>query len=103
MGGQLGPGARAAIGRRRSRPADDAVVVEHRLAVGGEPDVALEAGRAQPQGQRERLEGVLGGVGPGAPVGEADGRDPRAGRGPRPDPDGAGAYPCRALRYHARP
>src|ERR687898_44480 len=40
-------------------PADEAVMVEDGLAVGGEPDVALEPGGAQPQGEGEGLEGVL--------------------------------------------
>ena len=35
-------------------PLDHTVVIEHRDAVGGDPDVALEAGCAQLQGQCER-------------------------------------------------
>ena len=67
--GSVGAGD-AGDGPAPQPPADDAVVVEDRLAVGGEPHVALEAGGAQAQGERERLERVLGGVGPGAAVGE---------------------------------
>lgn len=52
------------------------VVVEDDGPVGGQPDVALQAGGAQAQGQRERLDGVVGGVGAPAPVGEGDGRGP---------------------------
>ena len=42
-----------------------AVVVEHGTPSRGEPHVALEARRAQPQGEPEGLQGVLRGVGPG--------------------------------------
>lgn len=38
---------------------DDAVVIEHDVAVGGEPHIALEPGCAESQTQGERLEGVL--------------------------------------------
>ena len=71
-----GRSARAisAIGRRRRRPPDDTVVVEHGVAVGGDPHVALEAGGAEAHGQAEGVERVLRGVGPGPTVGEADGR-----------------------------
>ena len=67
--GQVGP----VDGRDRracGRAPDDPVVVEHGLAVGGEPDVALQAGGAEPEGEGEGLDRVLRGVGPGAPVGE---------------------------------
>ena len=65
-------------GHRRDRPSaqpapDHAVVVEHHLAVGGEPHVALEAGGAQPQGQRKASR-VFSGAWARAPVGEADRR-----------------------------
>ena len=59
--------------------AEDAVVVEHGHTVGGEPDVALQAGGAEPQGQLEGLEGVLPGVAAGASMGEADRRHEEAG------------------------
>ena len=62
VSGQVGA-VDLAMARRRTPAAHHAVVVEDRHAVGGEPDVALEAGGAQAQGQRERLEGVLGSVG----------------------------------------
>jgi hypothetical protein len=52
--------------------ADDAIVIEDGNAVGGEPDVALEAGGPELQREPERLDGVLGGVGPGPAVGESD-------------------------------
>ena len=52
--------------------AHHAVVVEHGLAVPGEPHVALEPRRAQPNGQDKGFQRVLGGVGPGSPVGEPD-------------------------------
>ena len=51
---------------------DDPVVIEHRDAVSGQPDVALEAGRAQPEREVERLDRVLGRVGTSAAVGERD-------------------------------
>ena len=53
---------------------DDAVVVEHGVAVGGEPHVALEARGAQAHGQAEGVEGVLRCVSAGPAVGEADRR-----------------------------
>ena len=69
---QLRPGELA--DRSLAKPGgDDAVVVEHRLAVGGQPDVALETGRTEPQAEGERLERVLPGVCPGTPMGEGDG------------------------------
>ena len=49
-------------------------MIEHGDAVGGEPDVALLAGRAEPQCQLERFDGVLGGVGSGATMGKGDRR-----------------------------
>ena len=49
-------------------------MVEHDLAVAGHPHVALEAGRAEPEGQQKRFEGVFHRVGPCASVGEADRR-----------------------------
>ena len=63
---------------RRDRPAPQPsahhpVVVEHRLAVGGEPHIALEAGGPQAQRQLEGLQRVLRRVGPSAPVGETNG------------------------------
>ena len=69
----------SAIGRFAQTLPHHPVVVEHGLAVGGQPHVALEPGGAQPHGQREGLQRVLGGVGPGAPVGEADRRAPQRG------------------------
>ena len=41
--------------------------------VAGQPDVALEPGRAEPEAQREGLDRVLRRMGPGAPMGERDG------------------------------
>ena len=55
------------------RPLDDAVVVEHRHAVGGDPDVALQTVGTQLEGQLEPRQGVLRGVSPGAAVAEGDG------------------------------
>ena len=57
----------------RSAPepaAHQPVVVEHRDAVRGEPDIALEGPCTQPQCQLEGLDGVLGSVRPRTPVGE---------------------------------
>jgi len=51
-------------------------VVEDDGPVGGQPDVAFQAGGAQAQGQPKRLDGVVGGMGPAAPVGEGDGWGP---------------------------
>ena len=39
------------------------VVIEHNLTVAGAPGIGLEPGRAELDGQFERLEGVVGGVG----------------------------------------
>ena len=67
-------------------PPHHPVVVEDRDSVSSQPQVGLEAGRPEPEGQRERVERVVGCVGPGATVGEADGWiDQRgvAGRHPR--------------------
>ena len=61
VGGQVGAVHRG-DGPAAQAPAGDAVVVEHRLAVGGEPHVALDAGGAEAEGQREGLERVLGSV-----------------------------------------
>ena len=61
--GQLGAVDASAMRPAAQAPADDAVVVEDGLAVGRQPHVALEAGGPEAQGQRERLERVLGGVG----------------------------------------
>src|SRR5690606_9719154 len=54
--------------------AHDAVVVQHDLAVGGQPGVALEPGGAQAQPQPERLDGVLGSMRARTAVGEQNGR-----------------------------
>lgn len=75
MGGQAGPVDRG-DGPVAQADLDLPVVVEDDGPVGGQPDVALQAGGAQAQGQRERLDGVVGGVGAPAPVGEGDGRGP---------------------------
>ena len=40
-------------------PSHHAVVVEHGHPVGGEPDIALEPRRPEPEGEGEGLEGVL--------------------------------------------
>ena len=49
-------------------------MIEHRDAVGREPDVALDSCRTQPQAQPEGLEGVGGCVGAGPAVREGDRR-----------------------------
>lgn len=51
---------------------DHAVVVDDGNPVAGDPDVGLEAVGTQSEGKGERLEGVLGGVGPTTSVGKAD-------------------------------
>lgn len=51
-------------------------MVENGNPVGAQPDVALEAGRPQTQGQAEGDEAVVVGVGPTSPVGERDRRAP---------------------------
>ena len=51
---------------------NNTVVIEHHHPVGGQPGVALQARRAEPQGQREGIERVLTGMGAGAAVGEGD-------------------------------
>lgn len=56
------------------RAANHTIVIEHGLAVGGDPDVALESGGAESEGEEERLDGVLGGVSARTTVGERDGR-----------------------------
>ena len=72
------------LGQRRSaqladgpvspeRPPDDPVVVEHGDAVGGDPDVALQPGGAQFQGQLEPGQRVLRGVRPCPAMAEGDG------------------------------
>ena len=62
-----------AIGRFLRRTLlDHAVVIEHRHPVGGQPDVALEAGRAEAKCQLERLDRVLRRVRASAAVGERD-------------------------------
>ncbi len=63
----------------RDRPAptpdtDDTVVIEHGHAVGGQPDVALEPGGPELQGDPERLDRVLRRPVAGASMGEADRR-----------------------------
>ena len=63
--------------KRRQLPppearAHDAVVVEHRNAISRQPDVALQAGRAEAQRQGEGLDRVLPGVRLRATVGERD-------------------------------
>jgi hypothetical protein len=73
VGGQRGPFHRA--DRSAAQPGlDPAVVVEDGHAVGGEPHVALQTGRAQAQAELEALDGVVERVGPAAPVGEGDRR-----------------------------
>jgi hypothetical protein len=87
---QLGDGPAA------EAPAHDAVVVEHGVPVAGEPHVALEAGGAEADGQAERVEGILGRVGPRSSVGEPDGRTQRRMAGhptSMPSPTAIGAWP----------
>ena len=52
---------------------DDAVMVEHGDPVGGDPDIALDAGRSEASGQREGVDRVVRGMGPSAPVSEGEG------------------------------
>ena len=70
--GQLVPGERA-DGPLAPAELDDAVVIEHRHAVGGHPHVALQTGRSEAEAQREGGDRVVAGMGAGAPVGEGDG------------------------------
>ena len=83
------------IGTPAEAPAHDAVVVEHGVPVAGEPHVALDAARAEADGQAERIEGVLGRVGPRSSVGEPDGRTQRGMTGhttSMPSPAAFGAW-----------
>ena len=68
------PGSHIAAGHRPPAAPDlhHTIVVEHGNAVRGQPDVALEAGRAQRKGQREGVERVLAGVRTSAPMAERD-------------------------------
>ena len=50
----------------------DAVMIEHRHTIGGQPDVALEPGRPEAQRELERLDRVLRCMGTRAPMGESD-------------------------------
>ena len=72
----LGQILRRTCGDRAAPPpdADDAVVVEHEHAVGRQPDVALETGGPELQGNAKRLDRVFRGAVAGAPMGEADRR-----------------------------
>jgi hypothetical protein len=72
----LGEFVAAAGADRSTAPAqpDDAIVIEHRDAVGSQPDVALQPGRPELEGDMERLDGVLRRPVPGTAVGEANGR-----------------------------
>lgn len=69
--GELG---RRVLGDRPPPPADAElpVVIEHDNAVCGDPHVALQSRRTEPQSERERLDGVLAGMSPRAAVGEQD-------------------------------
>ena len=69
------PGRReiADLGPPQARPHHRAVHQDD-LAVGGQPGVGLQAGGADLQRPPEGGQGVLGGVGPPAPVGEGDRR-----------------------------
>ncbi|MEY4223877.1 MAG: hypothetical protein RIS33_811, partial [Actinomycetota bacterium] len=59
--------------RHLASPApDETVVIENGHPVGGDPDIGLESGGTEAEGQLERLDRVLVGVGPGSPVGEPD-------------------------------
>lgn len=55
-------------------PTDDAVVVQHRASVGGDPHIALETLGPEAESEPERVEGVLPLEGAGTAMGESDGR-----------------------------
>ena len=59
---------------------DDSVVLEHDDAVLRQPCISLDTVRAELEGQLERVNRVLPGVGPCAPVGERDGVFPSSGQ-----------------------
>jgi hypothetical protein len=63
------------VGDRSLAPTDphDAVVIEHRDAVAGQPDVALEPGGAEAKAQLEGLQGVLRSMGASTAMSEPDG------------------------------
>lgn len=52
---------------------ENAVVIEYHDAIGGDPRIGLESGRAQTLSESERVDGVLGGVRPSPAVSESDG------------------------------
>jgi sec-independent protein translocase protein TatB len=47
-------------------------MIEHHAAVTGHPRIRLESARPETERQPERVDGVLGSVGPGTSVGEGD-------------------------------
>ena len=49
-------------------------MIEYGHPVGRHPDIGLQSGGAEPEGQLKRVDRVLLGVGPGSPVSEADRR-----------------------------
>ena len=72
MGGQLV--STNLVDRSATDPAsDDSTVVEHCHAVRGDPDIALESGRAESGGQAEGFQGVFGSMRARAPMSEQDG------------------------------
>ena len=61
------------VDRPASPPdSNDAVMVEHDLAVGRQPDVTLQPGGAELEGALERLDRVLRRPVPGSPMGKSD-------------------------------
>jgi hypothetical protein len=59
-------------GLRLETALHDTVVIEDGHAVGREPDVTFDTRRPEPEGQRKRLEGVLGGISPRTTMSKPD-------------------------------
>ncbi len=79
MARKLGPGA-PGDGTASQPAAHDAVVIEDGLAVTRQPHVALQPGGPEAHSEPKALKRVLGGVGPGSPVTEADRRVAQGGQ-----------------------
>ena len=71
--GELGAGHLGDRAVAAERPLHQAVVIEHWHAVGGDPHIALQPGRAQLEGQFEAGEGVVRSMGAGPAVTEGYG------------------------------